>query len=156
MRFVPKSTSWRADFRMLTLMLAALQAVAAPALPLPVPADWRTRPVNDGVWSWRPTNDGSEATFADSRGVQLTIRCSRFTRRVSFSRTGALPSAPIRIATTSSERVLPAGNMVLASDPLLDAIAFSRGRLWVDVQGSMPLVLRSAPEPARSIEDCRA
>jgi hypothetical protein len=46
--------------------------------------------------------------------------------------------------------------MVLANDPLLDAIAFSRGRLWVDVQGTSPLVLRSAAEPARSIEDCRS
>ena len=141
---------------MLILVLAALQAAAAPASPAPAPADWRTRPINVGNWSWRATADGSEAIFADSRGAQLVIRCSRATRRVSFSRTGALPTAPIRIATTSSERLLPPGNMVLASDPLLDAIAFSRGRLWVDVQGSLPLVLRSSPEPARSIEDCRA
>jgi hypothetical protein len=140
---------------MLSLILAALQLAAAPPPP-PAPADWRNRPLNAGTWSWRGTADGSEASFSDSLGVQLVVRCSRATRRVSFSRTGAPPNAPIRVATTSSERQLPLGNMVLASDPLLDAIAFSRGRLWVDVQGSMPLVLRSAPEPARSIEDCRA
>ena len=46
--------------------------------------------------------------------------------------------------------------MVLANDPLLDAIAFSRGRLWVDASGTMPLILRAAAEPARSIEDCRS
>lgn len=140
---------------MLNLVIAALQAAAVPVSPAPAPADWRTRPINAGTWLWRATAEGSEAAFADSRGTQLVIRCTRATRRVSFSRTGVLPAAPIRIATTSSERLLPPGNMVLASDPLLDAIAFSRGRLWVDVQGSMPLVLRSAPEPARSIEDCR-
>jgi hypothetical protein len=139
---------------MLLLTLAALQAAANP-MP-PAPADWRVRPITAGVWTWRSSAEASEAIFSDSRGVQLVIRCTRATRRVSFSRTGAKPAAPIRIATTSSERVLPPGNMLLASDPLLDAIAFSRGRLWVDVRGSMPLVLRSAPEPARSIEDCRS
>jgi hypothetical protein len=140
---------------MLILTLAALQAAAVP-LPQAAPADWRVRPIAAGAWTWRNSADASEAVFSDSRGVQLVIRCSRSTRRVSFSRTGAAPTAPIRLATTSSERVLPGGNMVLANDPLLDAIAFSRGRLWVDVQGTSPLVLRSAAEPARSIEDCRS
>jgi hypothetical protein len=141
---------------MLILALAALQAAAVPAPPQAAPADWRTRPLNAGTWTWRSTPDASESIFSDSRGPQLIIRCMRATRRVSFSRTGAVPTAPIRVATTSSERQLPTGNMVLANEPLLDAIAFSRGRLWVDVQGTLPLVLRSAAEPARSIEDCRS
>jgi hypothetical protein len=132
-----------------------MQDTAVP-LPQSAPADWRTRPLTAGVWTWRGSAEASEAIFSDSRGPQLLIRCTRATRRVSFSRTGAPPAAPIRIATTSSERQLGPGNMVLAGDPLLDAIAFSRGRLWVDVQGTMPLVLRSAAEPARSIEDCRS
>ena len=137
------------------LALAALQTAAAPTLQ-PPPADWRTRPTTAGTWTWRTSPEASEALFSDSRGVQLTIRCTRATRRVNFSRAGATPAQPIRIATTSSERQLPLGNMLLASDPLLDAIAFSRGRLWVDVTGVMPLVLRSAPEPARAVEDCRS
>jgi hypothetical protein len=138
---------------MLTLLLAAAQAVAPPG---GFPSDWRTRPVNAGVWTGRSTPEASEALFSDARGVQLVIRCTRATRRVNFSRVGAAPAIPIRIATTSSQRQLPPGNMVLASDPLLDAIAFSRGRLWVDAPGTMPLVLRAAAEPARSIEDCRS
>jgi hypothetical protein len=137
------------------LALAALQTTAAPALQ-PPPADWRTRATTAGVWSWRNAADASEAMFSDSRGVQLIIRCTRATRRITFSRSGAAPAQRIRIATTSSERQLPPGNMLLASDPLLDAIAFSRGRLWVDTTGVMPLVLRSAPEPARAVEDCRS
>jgi hypothetical protein len=140
---------------MLVLTLSALQAAAAPALP-PAPADWRTRPLTAGTWIWRGSSEASEATFSDGRGPQLVIRCARATRRVSFSRIGAAPTAPIRIATTSSERVIGIGNMVLASDSLLDAIAFSRGRLWVNAAGSMPLVLRSAAEPARAVEDCRS
>jgi hypothetical protein len=135
--------------------LALVQTAAAPALQAP-PADWRTRPTNAGVWTWRSTPEASEASFSDSRGVQFVVRCTRATRRVNFSRVGAPGGQPIRIATTSSERQLPPGNMLLASDPLLDAISFSRGRLWVDVTGVMPLVLRSAPEPARAVEDCRS
>lgn len=137
-------------------LLLALALQAAPAVQANPPADWRSRPLTAGNWTWRQTADGSEAIFSDSRGPQLILRCTRTTRRVSFSRTGAAPASPIRIATTSSQRQLPGGNMVLSSDPLLDAIAFSRGRLWVDVTGTMPLILRAAPEPARSIEDCRS
>ena len=137
------------------LALAALQTAASPTVQ-PLPADWRTRPTTAGTWTWRSLPDASEALFSDPRGVQLVIRCTRSTRRVSFSRTGGAPAQRIRIATTSSERQLPPGNMLLASDPLLDAIAFSRGRLWVDSTGVMPLVLRSAPEPARAVEDCRS
>jgi hypothetical protein len=140
---------------LLASAVAALQSAAAPALQ-PPPADWRTRPTIAGAWTWRSSPEASEALFSDLRGVQLVIRCTRATRRVNFSRAGAAPAQPIRIATTSSERQLPPGNMLLASDPLLDAIAFSRGRLWVDVTGVMPLVLRSAPEPARAVEDCRS
>lgn len=144
---------------MLIPILAALQAAATPVpqpASQPAPADWRTRPITAGSWTWRNAPDSSEALFSDSRGVQLVIRCTRSTRRVSFSRTGVVPAAPIRIATTSSERQLGPGNMVLATDPLLDAIAFSRGRLWVDARGAMPLILRSAAEPARAVEDCRS
>jgi hypothetical protein len=138
---------------MLSLSLLALQGAIAAN---PLPADWRERPVTAGAWTWRSTPESSEAVFSDQRGVQLVIRCTRATRRVSFSRTGASVAVPIRIATTSSQRALPPGNMVLANDPLLDAIAFSRGRLWVDASGTMPLLLRAAAEPARSIEDCRS
>lgn len=141
--------------QVLLIALALLQNAAVPALQ-PPSADWRTRPTNAGVWTWRSTPEASEASFSDSRGVQFVVRCTRATRRVNFSRVGAPAGQPIRIATTSSERQLPPGNMLLASDPLLDAISFSRGRLWVDVAGVMPLVLRSAPEPARAVEDCRS
>lgn len=149
---------------MLTLIasffLASAAQAAAPATqPIAAqsaPADWRTRPMTAGTWTWRNGADFSEALFSDSRGVQFTLRCTRSTRRVSFSRPGALASTPIRIATTSSERQLGPGNSVAFNDPLLDAIAFSRGRLWISAGGTMPLVLRSGAEPARAIEDCRS
>jgi hypothetical protein len=138
---------------------AVLQTIPVAAQPIttpPAPADWRTRPMTAGSWTWRTSADVSEAAFSDSRGIQFVLRCTRATRRVSFSRPGAPVSTPIRIATTSSERQLGIGNAVAANDPLLDAIAFTRGRLWVAAGATMPLVLRSAAEPARAVEDCRS
>ena len=42
-----------------------------------------------------------------------------------------------------------------ARDPLLDAIAFSKGRFVVDVVGLPTLYVPSFPEVTRVIEDCR-
>ena len=44
---------------------------------------------------------------------------------------------------------------LFALDPLLDAIAFSRGRFAVTMAGGSPLVVPAWPEAARTIEDCR-
>jgi hypothetical protein len=43
-----------------------------------------------------------------------------------------------------------------AFDPLLDALAFSRGRFAVSVSGTPALVVPPWPEIARLVEDCRS
>lgn len=40
-------------------------------------------------------------------------------------------------------------------DPILDAIAYSRGRFMLELPGNPPLYLPSWPELTRVIEDCR-
>jgi hypothetical protein len=42
-----------------------------------------------------------------------------------------------------------------ARDPLLDAMAFSKGRFAVEVTGGAPLYVPAYPEVTRVIEDCR-
>ena len=42
------------------------------------------------------------------------------------------------------------------SDPQLDMLAFSRGRILVSIAGMNDLVLPSWPEFARVVEDCRS
>jgi hypothetical protein len=42
-----------------------------------------------------------------------------------------------------------------ARDPLLDQIAFSRGRFTIEAPGAAMLVIPAWPEAARVIEDCR-
>jgi hypothetical protein len=45
--------------------------------------------------------------------------------------------------------------VLAATDPLLDAIAFSRGRFAVEAPGLPTLILPTWPEPARVVEECR-
>ena len=98
---------------------------------------------------------GSEAVFADGRGPQLTIRCSLGSRLVSLVRTGAINGAPLLVRTSNAERSVPWAATLPATDPLLDAIAFSRGRFAVEVAGAPRLIVPAWPETARAVEDCR-
>jgi hypothetical protein len=147
-----------------SLMILALAAPAAVVSAQPMPA-WRTAPLTAGSWSYRETATGSEAIFTDARVTRrLLVKCSRLTRRVSLSVASASPGSAIQIATSETDRTLPAtfdtqGFQIIAElgamDPVLDAIVFSRGRFAITVAGGAALVVPAWPEIARSIEDCR-
>lgn len=73
---------------------------------------------------------------------------------------------PMTIRTETQTRALPAAvqaedtGAVLAADltardPLLDAMALSKGRFAVEVEGEASLYLPSWAEVSRVIEDCR-
>ena len=134
-------------------LLMFMLSVASPAAAQIAPLDFETGkllPMTPGQWSYLPTATGSESHF----GSVLILRCDRPSRTVTIERIGAASSA-LTIATSSASRTLPAGGRLAAADPLLDAIAFSRGRLLV-AGGAGPVVaVPSWPEAARSIEDCR-
>ncbi|HYI41469.1 MAG TPA: hypothetical protein VE053_14240 [Allosphingosinicella sp.] len=108
--------------------------------------DWRDQPLALGDWSY--DSAAGEARYGDFR-----LRCDSARRQILLSRAGA--SGPLRLRTTYGERLLPAGAALAAADPILDELAFSRGRFTVEAQGSAPLILPSWPEPARVIGDCR-
>jgi hypothetical protein len=120
--------------------------------------------VRPGSWAYAPSQTGSEASFVDASGAaQLTLRCVRANRSVVLSVRGAQAS-PLSVWTSSVSRSLPAtfdattsriNASVAAADPLLDAIAFSRGRFAFSTTGVSPVVVPAWPEPARAIEDCR-
>jgi hypothetical protein len=72
----------------------------------------------------------------------------------------ARPVVTVRTQTaTRSFAASPAGRETLVSfdprAPMLDAMAFARGRFAVEAEGLSPLYLPSWPEVARVIEDCR-
>jgi hypothetical protein len=142
------------------LALAAPALASAQALPA-----WRTAPLTAGSWAYRETATGSEAVFTDARVTRrLVVKCSRTTRRVTLSVASPIPAAAMAVATTEAERSLPSvfdaqGFQIVAEvgaqDPVLDAIAFSRGRFAITVAGGAALVVSAWPEITRSIEDCR-
>ena len=135
-------------------------------LPLP-PADWRDAPQTPGNWTWAMAAGRSTATFFGASGAALvTLSCDRAQGRVLLSRTGAAASAlPLAVTTTSMRRPLlsdpsfPAQGWLVvpiaATDGLLDAIAFSRGRFALETAGQETLYLPSWPEISRVVEDCR-
>lgn len=133
-----------------------------PVLPPPAPSTWMDYPQTPGDWSYRAVPGGSQATFD---GV-FTLTCDVPSRRITLARSAASPQpTTMHVLTEATQRTLPAlpgGGIALtavatlaASDPLLDAMAFSRGRFAVESPGVATLYLPSWPEVSRVIEDCR-
>jgi hypothetical protein len=118
-----------------------------------------------GSWIYSTTASGSEASFVNASAMpQLTIRCTRATRRITIAKPASGAAPFLSVWTSVQTRALPASFNpatqrlsadVMAYDPLLDAIAFSRGRFGVSVSGAAPLVVPAWAEVARVIEDCR-
>lgn len=147
-------------------------ALAALAFSFPLPAQdaafeaqlEKVEPIV-GTWTYRPITGGSEAAFADSSGAQrLVLRCSRTAGTVSIILTNVPAAAPYLVVTTTfAQRSLPARYFstktltadVAATDPLLDAMAFSRGKFAISNAGSGMLVVPAWADPGRVIEDCR-
>ena len=124
-------------------------------------------PVTPGNWTLRLDGGATTALFGDgSGGARFTMRCEPASRQVVLSRAG-IASGPVamRIRTETADRTLAAQTdsstvpstiaRLGAADPLLDAIALSRGRFAVDSPGLPQLVLPPWAEVTRVIEDCR-
>jgi hypothetical protein len=125
----------------------------APPAPAAAPVDWRDQPLTPGNWRYLTDEQGSSANYG-----ALTLRCLRATRTITIGRTDATASR-LTIQTSYARRDVPAAQgmaSLSATDPLLDQIAFSRGRFTVEADGLPILVLPSWAEPARVIEDCRS
>jgi hypothetical protein len=142
----------------------APQAAPPPAAPLdlappppaaPQPPDWRDLPLSPGDWTYAAAPEGSRATFG---GGLLAIRCDPARREIALARIAA-GAGTMEVTTSYGSRSLPlAADGVArlpAADPLLDQMAFSRGRFTVEVAGLERLVIPAWPEPARVVEDCR-
>lgn len=146
-------------------------AIARPLPPpLPAPAamigpDWRDWPVSPGTWTYRQDGHGSLALFGVVGGdAALTLRCDRSARTIYLSRAGTV-AAPLTLRTTSLTRLVavqPTGGTppyvaaaLAPTDPLLDAMGFSRGRIAIEQAGAPPLVVPAWAEVERVTEDCR-
>ena len=136
--------------------------------PPPVYSNWMDAPQTPGNWFYIPQPSASIAAFGPTAGQPLfAMRCDPARRIVSVGRTSASQVAqPMTIRTETATRTFaaqPAQGSVehlvatglTATDPFLDAIAFSKGRFAVEVSGLATLYLPSYPEITRAIESCR-
>ncbi|MEA3061916.1 MAG: hypothetical protein QOJ94_1697 [Sphingomonadales bacterium] len=131
---------------------------SAPELPPAPPRapDWRDLPLSAGDWTYAAAPEGSRALFG---GGVFTLRCDAARREIELARIAA-GAGTMTVTTSYGTRslALPAEGVARlpAADPLLDQMAFSRGRFTIEVEGLERLVIPAWPEPARVVEDCRA
>jgi hypothetical protein len=145
----------------------------APARPAPVsqaPAydSWMDAPATPGTWVYSATANGSKADFGTPGTLQgFTFSCRATTAgpQIEFMRYHfAKDFVPFTVRTETATRTFQARvssqMTILVSgidprDPLLDAMALSKGRFAVETDGLPPLYLPSHAEVSRVIEDCR-
>ncbi|MEL7691436.1 hypothetical protein [Citromicrobium bathyomarinum] len=153
----------------------APRPVATPA-PTPVPPqvalppadNWIDRPQTPGDWRYVVEPGETLAAFGTSDAIRLVIGCNLATRKIAIVRAASAPlqdEVVMRIGTETASRALmakPASgepSRVLATldarDPLLDAMAITRGRFAVEVEGEPGLYVPAWAEVTRVIEDCR-
>lgn len=138
---------------------SATPAPLPPPPPRPV-VDWQHAPVTPGDWVWSNAGGRSQANFA---GGLLQLICDRPNNSVVVLRRGNAEGAvPMTIATSALTRTVSANGSangialsLPAPDPLLDAMAFSRGHFALEVSGLGAIYVPSWPEVGRVIEDCR-
>lgn len=145
-------------------------APAPPPRPVPLATDWRDWARTPGDWRYSATPTDTVATYGAATGKPaLSMTCNRAARQITLTATGATVTT-MTIRTTSVTRALPGrltaqtgvwAPIVLqatltATDPLLDAMAFSRGRFVVEQAGTPPVVLPAWAEVGRVIQDCRS
>lgn len=144
----------------------AFALIAATSLAAQVLPDLSAATPIEGSWTYAATPEGSDASFTNLSAIpQLSVHCTRATRRVSISKPATAAAPTITVWTSSLTRSIPSSFNPATSrltvdltnyDPILDAIAASRGRIGFGVGSEPPLILPAWAEAARVIEDCRA
>jgi len=123
---------------------------------------WADLPATPGDWRWTMESGQSVARFA---GGRLALRCDPAARSVLIERNEAgapMSGSTLTIRTQTLTRAFTASRQagtlsvsLPSPDPLLDAMAFSRGRFAVEAPGVPALLIPSWTEVSRVIEDCR-
>lgn len=140
--------------------------VAEAPKPVRPAGDWIDWPIETGTWVYRTDTRGSLALFGlEGADATVTLRCDRARSSIILSVAGNSAQGSMLVRTSSAMKTLPTipastGPAYLAAeisprDPILDAIAFSRGRFAIEVSGLRPMAIPNWAEMARVIEDCR-
>ncbi len=131
--------------------------------------NWNDRPQTPGNWFYEREGSETFAIFGQSIDAPVAIiRCDLTTRNVGIGRFGVASEsaeAMMRIRTETQQSLfnaIPKGNVaglygveLEAGNRLFDAMAITKGRFAVEVEGMEPLYLPGWAEVTRVIEDCR-
>jgi hypothetical protein len=147
-------------------------ATPVPATPLPArvvqpDGHWTEWLITPGNWVYRQDDRGSIGYFGETgKNAIVTLRCDKARKRIYLSRAGSAIGPQMQVKTSASAKVMSAasagGNPSYVAaelspvDPILDAMAYSRGRFTVEASGHQPLAVPAWAEISRIIEDCRA
>jgi hypothetical protein len=144
-----------AAFALLAAAPLAAQPIADQSTALPLP----------GTWTYTAGADGGEAVFTDaSNQPLLSLRCVRSIRRVVLSKPASAASPTLGVWSSTASKSWPAtydaatarlSAQIANWDPVLDAIAYRRGRFAVAAAGQAPLVVPDWADISRIVEDCR-
>jgi hypothetical protein len=140
----------------------------APSPPPELSENWIERGQTPGSWEYVVEPNETFALFSAPNSQPLAIvRCDRDEQLVGIGRYGNPSTEPVDIligtetrrqSLTATQR-LPEVGVVAAdlspTDPLLDAIALSRGRFAIALSGQATLYPPAWAEVTRVIEDCR-
>lgn len=149
---------------------SAPPAPTPPPPPVAVAPDkpWDVAPLTPGDWRYEKLGSDSIASFGGPSGSRVAVlRCDRASRQIGFSVDGAAVTQAVVVTIRTTSGTLTwsgsagAGNAPLitvsrpASDKGFDWIAYSRGRVSVEIQGLQRLILPIWAEVSRVLEDCR-
>ncbi|MDA0820531.1 MAG: hypothetical protein O3C52_01020 [Proteobacteria bacterium] len=129
---------------------------------------WNDQPQTPGTWVYISEPGEAFAYFGDRAmpdNRHFMIRCDRPTRQVWLARSSEqVGDVLMRVRTETQDQLFTAEPVPMtgliavelaADNRLLDAMAITKGRFAVEVEGMEPLYLPAWAEVTRVIEDCR-
>jgi hypothetical protein len=136
---------------------AALPPVLAAAAPQSGP--WLDWPLAQGSWTYRGDEQGSIASYGPPGSAALvTMRCDKRRGVIALVRAGLTANGAANGLTVRTSSALKTGmtTNIAPNDPILDAMAYSRGRIAIEAGGLQSIAIPVWSEIGRVIEDCRA
>lgn len=137
-----------------------------PVVQQPTYDNYLDAPQTEGDWSYVSEPGESLGIFGIGNAAPpFIIRCNKATGEIGIARrTDRAGPLQMRVRTETTSRQLTANSVpgsgivaavLNARDPLLDAMAITKGRFAVELEGERTLYLPAWVEVSRVIEDCR-
>jgi hypothetical protein len=128
--------------------------------------DWTDWRLTAGDWVYRRDDRGSIALFGVAgNDAVVTLRCDKSRARIYLARAGTGSGGKMVVRSSSALKEFAASptggalpylaSEILPDDRILDAVAYSRGRFALEVDGQLPIAIPSWAEIGRVVEDCR-